>query len=245
MLNTIFKHIGLAVLRTFDFLVATFTANKEVLDENDFPFNQMLRDNYPVFLKEYNLMLSQNQLSDGKDFYKIETDLHQEDNWKAAPIVLFGYVLKESANTCPETFKIVSQLPGCQAAMFLSLGAGKHVPPHSGIYKGIYRCLLTLQVQENADCWIRVNKQKIYFKTGETVVFDETVEHEVMNASSAPRVVLYLDFYRRLPFPLNVLNYIVFNLLRKSPFVATILNEYKKQKPTEIEEFNAPPAVLR
>lgn len=120
--------------------------------------------------------------------------------------------------------------------MFSVLGPGKYIPPHKGIYKGIYRCLFVLQTQENA-AWILINKKKIYFKNGESVIFDETFEHEVKNESNAPRVALYLDIYRKLPFPLNVLNRLMYFLIRKSPFVKNILKEYKKLEKTTIEDY--------
>jgi beta-hydroxylase len=69
----------------------------------------------------------------------------------------------------------VSEIPGCCAAMFSVLEPGKYIPPHKGIYKGIYRCLFTIQLEEKSDCWIRVNQTKIRFKEGSFIVFDETV----------------------------------------------------------------------
>jgi aspartyl/asparaginyl beta-hydroxylase (cupin superfamily) len=244
ILTRLIKIPGIAVLRTFDFLVQKFAANKEVWAPNTFPFGQLLRDNKTVFLREYNQLLNEKEIRNVKDFFIVETDINQDENWKAAPLVLFRYLFKENAERCPETFKIISKLPGCCGAMFSVLGPGKYIPPHKGIYKGAYRCLLTLKVAPNADCWIRVNNQKLYFEEGECIVFDETVEHEVMNASAFPRVVLFLDLYRKLPFPLNVLNHVIFTLLRKSPFVANILNEYNKLEKTSIENFKPSEAIL-
>jgi beta-hydroxylase len=244
IIKNLVKFPGIAVLRTFDFLVQTFALNKEVLPEQQFPFAKILANNRLAFLQEYERLRSESEIHSVKDFYKVDTDLQYDNNWKAVPIILFNYAFKESVRRCPETFRVISQRPGCCGAMFSVLAPGKHIPPHRGIYKGVWRCLLTLKVEPGADCWIRVNEQKLYFKEGNSIVFDETAEHEVMNASSSPRIVLYLDFYRKLPFPLNYLNNIVFGLLRKSPFVKTICDEYARIGKTSYESFNSVPPSL-
>jgi beta-hydroxylase len=232
-----FKNSGIAILRTFDFLVQTFAIRREIWENDAFPFNQILRENRALFLHEYDQMYAKKEIQYVKDFFKVETDIKADENWKAAPIILFNYLFKENAKRCPETFKIISRLPGCCGAMFSVLEPGKYIPPHRGIYKGAYRCLLTLRVQPNAECWIKVNNQKLYFKEGDCIVFDETIEHEVLNESTSPRIVLFLDFYRKLPFPLNIMNYLIFELLRRSPFVTNILKEHAKLEKTTFEKF--------
>jgi ornithine lipid ester-linked acyl 2-hydroxylase len=128
----------------------------------------------------------------------------------------------------PLTFNIIREITGCCAVMFYVLELGKYIPPHKGIYKGIYRCLFTLQLDENADCWISVNGVKTYFNKDELIVFDETTEHEVMNALASSRVALYLNIYGDLPFPLNWYNELIYTIIRKSPFVQNINREYRK-----------------
>jgi aspartyl/asparaginyl beta-hydroxylase (cupin superfamily) len=180
-----------------------------------------------------------------KNFYKVERDMNEDDKWKAEPIMLFSYLFKENAERCADTFDVISKIPGCCAAMFSVLEPGKYIPPHKGIYKGIYRCLFVLQLDKDADCWIRVNDSKIFFKEGELVMFDETAEHEVMNASNSSRVALYLDVYRKLPFPLNIFNKMLFFIIRKSPFVQNILKEYMQLDNVNIETFVPAKPVLQ
>jgi len=245
MTGRIIKFISISILRTFDFLVETFTPNKEVLCDSDIPFLSLLQDNHQVFLQEFINAQSEIKLHNIKDFYKTETDINYDDNWKAVPIILFGHLFKENSERFPGTYKVISQLPGCCAAMFSVLGPGKYIPPHRGIYKGIYRCLFTIQVEQDAECWIRINKRKINFREKESIVFDETVQHEVMNSSTQPRVALYFDFYRKFPFPLNTFNKVIFFLLQRSSFVYTILNEYRKLEDITIDRMGPVQPVLR
>ena len=244
MVAGIVTFLSISLLRIFDFFAAVFTADKPVLSDDEFGMADILKRHHTVFLEEYRQYAQKREVHNLKDFYKVKTDLNNDDNWKALPLVLFGYALTENAAQFPETMKILKQLPGCCGVMYSVLLPGKHIPPHQGIYKGIYRCLYTLQVEKDADCWIRIADQKKYFKEAECIVFDETVEHEVKNASNSPRIVLYLDLYRRLPFPVNFMNDFIFFLLRKSGFVMNILTEYKNLERTTTEDFIAAPAKL-
>ena len=245
MINIIQEFSAKILLGSFDFLVSKFTDNKPILKKSEIPFYDILIANKNVFLNEYLNILKIKKINDVKDFYKVKKDINEDNKWKAEPIVLYNFAFKENTEMCPQTFNIIKEIPGCCAAMFSVLEPGKYIPPHVGIYKGIYRCLFTLQLEENADCWIRVNDVKTFFKEGELIVFDETAEHEVHNASTSNRVVLYLDLYRKLPFPLNLYNNIIYFIIRKSPFVQNVINEYKKLENSTIEDFKSAKPVLK
>lgn len=240
LLNRIVKFLGVSILRIFDTLVGIFAINKPILNERDYSFCKTLHENHKVILQEYNNTL-EGKLHSIKDFYKTETDLNYDENWKAIPIVLFGYLFKENALKYPNTCALIYSLPGCCGAMFSILAPGKYIPPHKGIYKGVYRCLFTLQVAKDGESWIYIDGKKVTFIEGELIIFDETFEHEVMNDTAFPRIVLYLDLYRKLPFPLSVMNNLLFFLLQRSSFVKTILKEYQKLENSSIEVFR--PAI--
>lgn len=237
LLAALVKAPGIAILKVFDFLAQNLAGQPPLLTEQDFPLVKMLPANREKILEEYLTTVRTHTPKNVKDFYKVDTDINYDDNWKAAPLILFGYKFNTNALLYPETFRVLDTIPGCAGAMFSVLGPWKHIPPHRGIYKGVYRCLFTLQVAEGADCWIKVNNEKIYFETGKSILFDETAVHEVMNNSNSPRIVLYLDIYRKLPLPLNFLNDMVFGLLRRSPFVKNILHEYAKLETTSFEDY--------
>lgn len=245
MINVIQKFLAKIILGSFDYLVSKFTNNKALLLESDIPFYDIFKDNRLVFLNEYLNVIKSKKINDIKNFYQVKRDLNQDDKWKAEPIILFNYLFKENAEKCPQTFALISKIPGCCAAMFSVLEPGKYIPQHKGIYKGVYRCLFTLKVDENADCWIRINETKIDFKEGELIIFDETAKHEVVNASTGNRVALYLDLYRNLPFPLNVYNKIIYFIIRRSPFVQNIISEYSKLENCTVLNFKSSKPVLK
>lgn len=229
---------GILILRSFDLLVSLSSSEKTIISSSDFPFIKELEKSTNIILNEYNKVRSQNQIPQVKDFYKVESDIGQDDNWKGFPFIIYNYAFNNNISQCPETYKTLKIIPGCTSAMFSILGSGKHILPHKGIYKGIIRGLFTISVPEG-DCWIRIENNKIQFQKGKVLLFDETHEHEVLNATDGERVVLYFDMYRKLPFPLNLLNKIIFTLLRNSPFIKNIPLEYNKFNKESISEYRS------
>lgn len=245
MISIIQEFLAKIILGSFDYLVSKFTNNKPVLSTEDIPFYNLLLSQRAIILNEYLDVLKRKELNNIKDFYKTKKHINADDKWKAEPLILYNYLFKENSDKCPQTFQLVSKIPGCCAALFSVLEPGKYISPHKGIYKGIYRCLFTLQLEENADCWIRVNDVKTYFKEGSIIIFDETAEHEVSNSSTGNRVALYLDIQRKLPFPLNLYNTLIYFMIRRSPFVQNILKEYKKLENVKVVPFISSKPVLK
>lgn len=234
---------GTALLRSFDWLVGVCTADKDVLNPEDIPYNDKIESKLNEIYAEFYSVYAQGHLPDIKDFYKVQTDIGQDEHWKAFPFIVYNHTFRENMDRCPETARLIRELPGCTSAMYSLLHPGKHILPHTGVYKGVLRCLFTLKASDQGNCWIRVNDKKMIFETGKCIYFDETFEHEVKNDSEEIRVVLYLDLYRKLPFPLNLYNKLIFNLLRRSPYIQTIIREYNKIDKNDIQEHHPVPAL--
>ncbi len=108
-----------------------------------------------------------------------------------------------------------------KTAMFSILSPHKHIPDHSGPYKGIVRYHLGLKVPEpREECRIRVGDEIATWKEGASLIFDDTYNHEVWNDTDEERVVLFVDVVRPLRFPMSSLNRMVIAAIAWSPFVA-------------------------
>jgi beta-hydroxylase len=105
------------------------------------------------------------------------------------------------------------------SAMFSILAGNKRLPPHRGPYKGVLRYHLGLKVPQPDRCGIRVREQVARWEEGKELIFDDTYEHEAWNDGAEPRVVLFVDFLRPLPFPLSTVNRAVIRVISKSPFI--------------------------
>jgi len=142
---------------------------------------------------------------------------HGPGNWR----VLFlhhwgaGGALPNAA-LCPRTVELIESVPGVLQAFLSILEPHKSVPAHNGPTLGTLRYHAALQVPEKNPPTIRVKDQRYTWKLGESVLFDDSLEHEVYNESDGVRVVLIIDVMRPLPFHLNLVNEAVRHLTRAS-----------------------------
>jgi aspartate beta-hydroxylase len=77
--------------------------------------------------------------------------------------------------------------------MFSLLAAKTRIPPHTGVAN--VRLVAHLPLIVPPDCGFRVGGTTIEWKTGQTIVFDDTIEHEAWNDSDELRVVLIFDLW--------------------------------------------------
>jgi aspartyl/asparaginyl beta-hydroxylase (cupin superfamily) len=121
-----------------------------------------------------------------------------------------------NASLCPRTVERIESVPGVLQAFLSILEPGKSVPAHRGPTLGTLRYHTALHVPVKDPPTIRVKDQKYTWKVGESVLFDDSLEHEVYNQSDDVRVVLIVDVMRPLPFFLNCVNESVRHLTRAS-----------------------------
>lgn len=222
------KWLGKLLLFSFDSLVYLFVSKESVFDKNTHQIVKLLQDNHHDILNEIQQLYHTKDLKNVDDFYKVDTYIGQDENWKVYPFALFNNFFEDNLNKCPNTRRLIESLPFCTSSMFSILHPKMHILPHKGLYKGVVRILFTIESPEHQKAWIKVDGKKIYFESGQSIFFDETFLHEVRNESESQiRSVLYMDIYRRLPFPFNIFNKIIFKLLQKSFFVKTKVSDYK------------------
>lgn len=111
-----------------------------------------------------------------------------------------------SSTLCPRTVEVVRSVPGVTVAFLSILEPGKSVPAHTGPYSGCLRYHLGLVVPERDPPTLRVRDRHYTWREGESIVFDDSYEHEVHNRCAQARVVLIVDFVRPLPGLLGVWN---------------------------------------
>src|SRR5690606_6389720 len=108
---------------------------------------------------------------------------------------------------CPETTRLVEAVPGMRTAFFSLLAPGKSIPPHRGPWRGILRYHLGLLVPEpRGRCGIRIGDRVVHWREGESLLFDDSYEHEVWNDTGGWRAVLVLDVLRPLAPPFDAWN---------------------------------------
>ncbi|MGH9784318.1 MAG: aspartyl/asparaginyl beta-hydroxylase domain-containing protein, partial [Terriglobia bacterium] len=83
-----------------------------------------------------------------QDLDKQGTAVTEGDHWKAFFFYVFGHKIEENCARCPETTRLLAQIPGMKTAMFSILAPHKRLPEHCGAYKGVLRYHLALLIPE-------------------------------------------------------------------------------------------------
>jgi ornithine lipid ester-linked acyl 2-hydroxylase len=177
--------------------------------------------NWTVIREEVERLLEdQAALPNFQDISKDQIEITDDDRWKTFFLYGYGFEAKLGVEMCPRTAALVREIPGMTTAMISILSPRKHILAHRGPYKGVLRYHLGLVVPEDAEsCRIRVGDDVRHWHEGESLVFDDTFDHEVWNDTDETRVVLFVDVLRPLPFPESAINRAIIKVIGFSPFV--------------------------
>ena len=141
------------------------------------------------------------------------------DKWRSFFLWGYGFPIADNLARCPETQRLVERIPGLNSAFFSILAPGTHIPDHRGVTKGLITCHLGLIVPRDGDVRMRVHDRTVRWAEGETLVFDDTYQHEVWNDTTGTRVVLLIQFERPLRNPGKWIADLFLGIVRRSAFV--------------------------
>lgn len=234
-----FISTALRILPAFDRLLMKSAATKEyqVFPNTLFPWTDTLKAQTPIIRAEAERLLrdrmsvpSVREIS--PDHAKIAVD----DKWRSFFLWGYGVKIEDNCAKCPETARILENIPGLLTAFYSVMLAGAHVPRHTGPTKAIVTAHLGLMIPRDREkCHMAVGDgNDIVWKEGEIAIFDDMFPHEVWNDTNEDRIILLLHIKRPLKFPGSLLRDLFFAGLRASPFVRDGLRnlEQWKQKNT-------------
>lgn len=207
------KRAGRLLLRKMSRFIASqsLISNEPVLDKSVFPWTAEFEANWKKIRAEVDEVLKMRHTL--PSFHEISPDqkrISTDDNWKTFVFYGFGTRVDENCRSCPETARLLDQLPSLENAWFSILAPGYHIPPHRGPTNGIVRVHLGLVVpRDRENCRIRVDREVLHWEEGKCIVFDDHYEHEVWNDTAEQRVVLFFDVDR----PMRPLGHFVNRLL--------------------------------
>ncbi len=217
------KQVGFRLLQAIERVIVRYSlvGDKAFFDAQDFPWTEGLEAGWPLIRAELDEVLKDREaLPTFQEISRDQLAITTDDKWKAFFLYGFGYKSETNCARCPETTRLVEQVPGMKTAFFSILAPGKYIPPHRGPYKGVLRCHLGLQVPEPSEgCRIRVGTEIRHWEEGRCLVFDDTYEHEVWNDTDGQRVVLFMDVVRPFAQPVAFLNELIIKIVALSPFV--------------------------
>jgi aspartyl/asparaginyl beta-hydroxylase (cupin superfamily) len=128
------------------------------------------------------------------------------NEWKIYYLWAMGERAEPNASRCPRTSAAIAAIPNVFQAFFSILEPGKSIPEHEGPYCGYLRYHLGMIVPEDSPPQIRVRDQHYTWQERQSMLFDDSWNHEVINESPGERIVLIVDVLRPMPFPQTVVN---------------------------------------
>lgn len=202
----------------------------EFYDLDLFPWVSRIEAGYETIRAELDAVLAKrDEIPTFQEVLPSQELLTSDQKWRT--YMFYGYGHRHNGNCaeCPETARLIESIPGMKTAFFSILAPGKTIPPHRGFYKGVLRYHLGLKVPAEAEkCRIRVGETWRHWEEGQSLIFDDTYEHEVDNATDEERVVLFVDLVRPLPFPLSSANNGMIKLISMLPEIRRASKEINK-----------------
>ena len=119
------------------------------LSVESFPWVKLLEDGFDLIRGELDGVLRyRDDLPNFQDISTDQASITDDDRWKT--YFLFGFGFKSDANCarCPETTRLLEQVPGMTTAFFSILSGHKHIGEHRGPWRGVVRYHLGLKIPE-------------------------------------------------------------------------------------------------
>jgi hypothetical protein len=144
-----------------------------------------------------------------REFYGIEERMIPHPNsesligkgeWNIIPLYKGGELISDNGSLCPETFRILNDLPHCceggdgiGQAGFSILRPNTTILPHHGSVNVRLRYHLTIEAADGAR--LRVGNETRTWEADRALVFDDSFEHEVAHFGNRRRVVFLVDLW--------------------------------------------------
>ena len=192
----------------------------EFFEPDAFSFVATLEHNWTLIRGEVAGLMMRKDLAAFQEASADALTVAQDRGWRTAPLLTYGFRSEALIAQCPETWRLLQDVPGLVGATFSVLEPGRFLPPHRGPYNGLLRLHLGLIVPDAPErVGIRVVDKIRSWEEGRALIFDDTLEHEAWNDSDQTRVVLLLDFARPLRTPARLLNWLVLHSFIFRPFI--------------------------
>ena len=196
------------------------------IDPRQFEWHELVTSEWTKVQSELKAVLSAvDKIPIHQEIVEEAKPLTDDDKWLSYFFYVYGQRFEKQCSECPDTARLLQQIPGMKTAFFSILSPGKRLPPHRGPYRGVMRYHLPLLVPQHGPCGIRVGDQTATFEEGVGIMFDDTYEHEAWNDTKETRVVLFLDITRPMKFPFNIINSAIITVIGWSPTVRKTRNK--------------------
>lgn len=150
-----------------------------------------------------------------------ELSSHGEKEWRMFVLRAYGLDINGNMARCPQLAGLVAANPEVKSATLSFLAPGKHIPTHTGPCRGTTRFYLGIEVPEDETgkpgVELTIAGESYRLGNGESLLWDDTFPHSVLNHTEKWRIALLLDVYRAdMPGPLRALTNAIIAMARTS-----------------------------
>lgn len=191
-------------LAPYNLLMNSFSAlpNTPILDARAIKELSILKDNWQIMREEALTLQEGGRITTSTGLNDAGFNSFFRTGWTRFYLKWYDDYLPSASESCPKTVELLRQTPAVKAAMFASLPPGAWLTPHRDPFAGSLRYHLGLVTPNNDDCFILVDGNRLVWRDGEDVLFDETFIHEAHNNTDQPRIILFADVQRPMRFKL-------------------------------------------
>jgi beta-hydroxylase len=205
-------------------------AKKSVINPHDFRELLQIQKNWETIREEAIGLYKQKHFESVNDpdspaYYDVGFRTFFKYGWSKFYINWYGNTHESAKMLCPNTVKILEQIPSVNGAMFSLLPPGSQLTRHADPLACSIRYHLGLSTPNSENCFINVDGQSYAWKDGEAFLFDETYLHFVKNNSDQYRLILMCDIER----PMSVIGHFV-NLFYKQFVRLTLVPNTEQDK---------------
>lgn len=190
----------------------------DLLDQ--FPQAKELRENFAAFRAEAlavatgrDLPANHEIMPEQKTFYD-----HDQIPWKMVALRAYSYDYESNLKQMPLMADFLRRNPHVVSATVSVFPGGKHLRPHRGPWKGVWRYHLAYLVEDlgegRTSGELLIDGKTHYLRTGDDLLWDDTFMHAAINRSETPRIVLLLDVLRPHPWWLGWMSQTVLGVAR-------------------------------
>ncbi|MEO1187859.1 MAG: aspartyl/asparaginyl beta-hydroxylase domain-containing protein [Pseudomonadota bacterium] len=126
--------------------------------------------------------------------------LLDNDDWSAVHLQKNGVVNEELAALMPSVMDALSDAPleaidqRGPTILVSRLAPGAHIPPHTGYLNTRLTCHLPIIIPDG--CGLRCGNETRHWRSGEMLMFNDSIDHEAWNKSDEARFVLIFFVWR-------------------------------------------------
>jgi len=147
-------------------------------------------------------------------FYDIGFRTFFKYGWSRFYLKRYGYTHDSAKKLCPNTVRILEQIPSVNGAMFSILPVNGQLTRHLDPLACSLRYHLGLDTPNSDDCFINVDGVSYSWRNGKALLFDETYPHYARNDSDQYRLILMCDVERPMNFLGRFINFFYKGLMR-------------------------------